>query len=61
MNENAPCMECTEKREACHGSCERYKAWLERYHAQQKHLAENKYRHTISRSEARDRSRGWIK
>jgi hypothetical protein len=44
MNEVSPCMGCTERHTACHGSCERYKEWLERYRAQQKHLADYKAR-----------------
>lgn len=61
MMEYSPCKDCTDRHTACHGSCEKYKEWLDKYHAQQKHLEENKHRYTISRSEARDRIRGWIK
>ena len=44
MNENAPCKDCADRHPGCHGSCEKYKAWRDRYHAQQKHLEENRYR-----------------
>lgn len=44
MNEVSPCKGCTNRHTACHGSCEMYKAWQDRYHAQQKHLDANKNR-----------------
>lgn len=44
MNEISPCKGCTERHTACHGSCEAYKAWKERYQAQQKYLEANKNR-----------------
>lgn len=25
----APCKDCPDRTQACHGSCEKYKAWLE--------------------------------
>lgn len=37
-------MGCTNRHTACHGSCEAYKEWRDRYHAQQKHLEVNKSR-----------------
>jgi hypothetical protein len=54
MNENAPCLNCPEKYPGCHDHCDKYKEWKERYQAQQKHLADNKYRMCIPRSHARD-------
>ena len=44
MKEVAPCKECSDRHTACHGSCEKYQEWLNRYHAQQKHLEEGKTR-----------------
>lgn len=44
MNESSPCKDCADRHEACHGSCEKYKAWRDRYQAQQKHLEEQKGR-----------------
>lgn len=62
MMENSPCKDCTERHTACHGSCEKYKEWLERYHAQQKHLTEMRNRFEIPHTEAREAAvRGYIK
>ena len=44
MNELSPCKDCADRHEACHGSCEKYKEWRDRYQAQQKHLEEQKWR-----------------
>ena len=44
MNETSPCKGCIDRHTACHGSCEKYKAWRDRYHAQQKHFEVNKNR-----------------
>ena len=57
MRETAPCKGCSDRCTACHGSCEKYKEWGNRYHAQLKHLEENKYRFTVFRSESRDKRR----
>jgi sulfatase maturation enzyme AslB (radical SAM superfamily) len=57
MNEIAPCKDCPDRHPACHGSCDKYKEWSERYQAQQKHLAENKFRWSILASAARDEVR----
>ena len=59
MMEISPCKDCPDRHTACHGSCERYKEWLDKYHAQQKHLEENKNRFNITRSEYRDKKRWW--
>ena len=37
-------MGCTDRQIGCHGSCEKYKEWQDWYHAQQKHLDEQKSR-----------------
>ena len=51
MIEPCPCNGCTERFIACSDRCPKdarneygYKAWKERYHAQQKHLEDNKSR-----------------
>lgn len=56
MNEISPCKDCTERHTACHGSCEKYKEWHERYQAQQKHLADSKSSWQIPWSSARERT-----
>lgn len=56
MNEMSPCKGCTERHTACHGSCEKYKAWADRYHAQQKHLDDMKTRWQIPWSDSRERA-----
>ena len=56
MNEIAPCKDCTERHTGCHGSCDKYKEWSERYHAQQEHLSENRYRWSRPWSASRERS-----
>ena len=53
MKEVSPCKGCTNRHTACHGSCDVYKGWLDRYHAQQKHLADNRYRMGIYMTAAR--------
>ena len=53
MNEISPCKGCTNRHTACHGSCEAYKSWLDRYHAQQKHLEDNRYRMRVPMTAAR--------
>lgn len=64
MREDSPCRDCPERFTACSDHCPKdergeygYKAWKERYQAQQKHLKENKYRMTIPMSEAREKMR----
>lgn len=44
MKETSPCKGCTSRHLACHDSCEDYKAWKERYQAQQKYLDANRSR-----------------
>lgn len=56
MNENAPCKGCPNRHTACHDSCEAYKEWRNRYHAQQKHFEENKNRYQPLWSAARERN-----
>lgn len=60
MNEIPPCKGCTERFTACSDQCPKdergeygYKAWKERFQAQQKHLKENKYRFSIPMTESR--------
>ena len=55
MNETSPCKGCTNRHTACHGSCELYKEWRDRYQAQQKHLEANKNRWGIPWSASRER------
>ena len=57
MMNDAPCKGCIERHTACHGSCEKYKAWKDECQAKQKYLEENKYRFAILPSESRDRRR----
>ena len=57
MKENAPCKGCSERHIACHDSCDRFKEWKERYHAQQQHLKENSDRFCIPSSVAREKIR----
>ena len=57
MKEDPPCRGCTNRYPACHDKCEAYKEWLGRYHAQQKHLEDLRFRLTIPASEARDKIR----
>ena len=60
--EHSPCKDCPERFIACSDHCPKdergeygYKAWKERYQAQQKHLQENKYRMNIPMSDARQK------
>lgn len=62
MIEDNPCRFCTERFTACHDNCPKdargefgHKAWKERYHAQQKHLKDNKYRMLTPMTHARER------
>ena len=52
----SPCMGCTNRSPACHGSCEAYKGWLEQYRAEQKHFQDNKDRWQVPWTAARERS-----
>lgn len=62
MNEMAPCEGCTERYPACHGSCDKYKEWYDRYQAQQKHLAATKNRWQSPWTDAKEkRTRSEIK
>ena len=62
MNEVSPCKGCTNRHTACHGSCDIYKEWLDRYHAQQKHLQNNAHRFNIPWSASRERvARSYLK
>jgi hypothetical protein len=56
MREDSPCKDCPDRHTACHDSCDKYKAWKERYTAQQKHLDDNKYRMLVPMSEAREKA-----
>lgn len=56
MNEISPCKGCADRHTACHDSCEAYKGWRDRYHAQQKHLDANKNRWQTPWSAARERT-----
>ena len=67
MIDKCPCYGCTERFTACSDRCPKdargelgYKTWLDQCHAQQQHLAANKYRFGIPRSEARDKKRGYL-
>lgn len=55
MKEMSPCKDCTEKYTACHDTCDKYKEWRDRYHAQQKYLEESKFRMNIPISESREK------
>jgi hypothetical protein len=52
-----PCQDCTERNTACHDHCERYKGWVEQYHAQLKHLKDQRASWYIPGSVARDKLR----
>jgi hypothetical protein len=63
MREDSPCKDCPERFLACSDHCPKdargeygYKAWKERYQAQQKHLNDNKYRMLVPMSEAREKA-----
>ena len=56
MIEANPCKGCTERCTACHDHCEKYKNWLEQYHAQQKHLKDNANRWSTPMTAARERA-----
>ena len=56
MNEISPCKGCPNRHTACHDSCDAYKEWRNRYHAQQKHLEANKNRYQPLWSAARERA-----
>ena len=44
MHEISPRKGCTDRHTACHGTCQVYTEWLDRFHAQQKHFEANKNR-----------------
>ncbi len=54
--EMSPCKGCTDRHTACHGSCDRYKEWVDRYHAEQKHYDDHKSRFCIPRTASRDKA-----
>ena len=56
MKEKSPCLGCTERHPACHGSCKAYQGWADQYHAQQKHLLANKNRFSVPMTAARDKA-----
>lgn len=39
----APCKDCTERHEACHDSCDKYKEWKAELDAVRSKIAEQKY------------------
>ena len=53
MREISPCKNCPDRQAACHDTCEKYKEWLDRYHAQQQHFEDNRYRMNVQMSPAR--------
>ena len=62
MMEMSPCKGCTDRHTACHGSCGKYKEWVDQYHAQQQHLTATKRRWQRPWSTARERtSRSYLK
>ena len=56
MREYSPCLGCEDRHTACHGSCEKYKAWKERDQAQKKHLEDNKNRFCVPLTSAREKA-----
>jgi hypothetical protein len=62
MIDPCPCNGCTERFTACSDRCPKdargefgHHAWKEQHQAQQKHLADNKYRFCIPESAAREK------
>lgn len=55
MTEVSPCKDCAERHEACWGSCDKYAEWKARHTAQQKHLADNRYRFNIPMTASREK------
>lgn len=39
----APCKDCSERHEACHDSCDKYKEWKAELDAMRSKIAEQKY------------------
>lgn len=56
MKEVAPCKDCADRHLACHDSCEKYKEWRDRYHAQQKHYEDNRFRMNVPMTESRSKA-----
>ena len=38
-----PCKGCEERRVGCHAECEKYKKWLDEYHAEQEEIFKEKH------------------
>ena len=43
-----PCLNCADRHQACHGSCEKYKAWKEQHDQEIADLAERKRQKEIA-------------
>ena len=56
MREDSPCRGCEDRHTACHGSCEKYKAWKDRDLAQKKHLEDNKNRFSVPMTASREKA-----
>lgn len=63
MREDSPCRDCPERFPACSDHCPKdergeygYKAWKERYQAQQKHLKETGNRFSVPMTESRKKA-----
>ena len=56
MSGISPCKGCPDRHPACHGSCEKYKEWLDAYHAEQKHFQDNKHRFNIPWTASREKT-----
>ena len=52
----SPCKDCPDRHPACHGSCEKYKEWRDKYQAQQKYIAENRKRNQVPWTIAREKA-----
>lgn len=56
MIETAPCKGCADRCTACHASCDKYKEWQERYHAQKKYLEDARNRWKIPMTVSREKA-----
>lgn len=57
MSRVSPCKDCPDRFPGCHDHCDKYKQWKDERDAEQKHLADNKYRFDIPSSPAREKVR----
>lgn len=53
----SPCKGCTDRHPTCHGACDAYKEWLDRYHEAKARSEKQRYGLWVPISHAREKAK----